>query len=70
LSYRSKDPKLSYETFIWRKAMGTHNGIVHVFDFTGTRVKSYRPHAASILDLSMDATGDFVATASVDGQNT
>ncbi|KAF9458458.1 hypothetical protein BDZ94DRAFT_1270495 [Collybia nuda] len=49
-------------------ALGTHGGIVHILDLTGKRVKSYKPHLASIVDISMDVTGDFVATASIDGQ--
>ncbi|KIN93076.1 hypothetical protein M404DRAFT_36420 [Pisolithus tinctorius Marx 270] len=49
-------------------AVGTHSGIVHVLDMTGKRIKSYKPHQASISDMEMDNTADFVATASIDGQ--
>ncbi|KAI5983094.1 hypothetical protein EDD15DRAFT_2318116 [Pisolithus albus] len=49
-------------------AVGTHGGIVHVLDMTGKRIKSYKPHQASISDMEMDHTADFVATASIDGQ--
>ncbi|KAF8644880.1 hypothetical protein AX16_008217, partial [Volvariella volvacea WC 439] len=49
-------------------ALGTHAGIIHVMDLTGKRIKSYKPHVASIMDISLDATADFVATASMDGQ--
>ncbi|KAL5487517.1 VPS41 [Sanghuangporus weigelae] len=49
-------------------AMGTHNGIVHVLDYAGERVKSFRPHTASIIDMCFDTAGEFVATASIDGQ--
>lgn len=49
-------------------ALGTHNGVVHIFDFAGKRIKSYRPHSSSVLDIVIDTTGDFVATASMDGQ--
>ncbi|KAF8338443.1 vacuolar assembling protein VPS41 [Amanita rubescens] len=49
-------------------ALGTHGGIVHILDLSGKRLKSYKPHMASIVDISVDATGDFVATASIDGQ--
>ncbi|CUA69567.1 Vacuolar protein sorting-associated protein 41 homolog [Solanum lycopersicum] [Rhizoctonia solani] len=48
--------------------LGTHNGIVHILDFNGMRQRSYRPHTATITDMSVDTTGDFVATASIDGQ--
>ncbi|KAG5717566.1 hypothetical protein E4T56_gene7398, partial [Termitomyces sp. T112] len=47
-------------------ALGTHAGIVHILDLTGKRIKSYKPHMASVIDISMDATADFVATASMD----
>jgi len=43
-------------------------GMVHVLDLTGTIIKSFRPHSASVLDMCIDDTGDFVATASVDGR--
>ncbi|PFH49000.1 hypothetical protein AMATHDRAFT_76446 [Amanita thiersii Skay4041] len=49
-------------------ALGTHGGIVHLLDLAGTRLKSYKPHMASIVDISVDVTGDFIATASIDGQ--
>ncbi|EDR12623.1 vacuolar assembling protein VPS41 [Laccaria bicolor S238N-H82] len=49
-------------------AMATHAGIIHILDLTGKRIKSYKPHLASVVDISFDETGDFVATASIDGQ--
>ncbi|KIJ13328.1 hypothetical protein PAXINDRAFT_81370 [Paxillus involutus ATCC 200175] len=49
-------------------ALGTHSGIVHVLDLTGKRIKSFKPHQASVSDVEMDSTADFVATASIDGQ--
>jgi hypothetical protein len=47
--------------------MGTHAGIIHILDLTGKRMKSYKPHMASVIDISLDATADFVASASIDG---
>ncbi|KAJ7087362.1 hypothetical protein B0H15DRAFT_843711 [Mycena belliarum] len=49
-------------------AMGTHGGIVHILDLTGNQIKSYKPHMASIIDIAMDETAEYVATASIDGQ--
>ncbi|KAG8920361.1 Vacuolar protein sorting-associated protein 41, partial [Tulasnella sp. 408] len=49
-------------------ALGTHNGVTHVMDFAGNRVKSYRSHRASINDIRIDASSEFIATASMDGQ--
>lgn len=34
---------------------------------SGERLKSFKPHGASISDIIMDATGDFVGTSSIDG---
>jgi hypothetical protein len=48
--------------------LGTHGGVVHVLDLSGKRVKSYKPHLASITDISLDASADWVATASMDGE--
>lgn len=42
---------------------------MHILDLSGKRMKSYKPHLASITDLSMDNTGDFIATASLDGES-
>ena len=42
---------------------------MHILDLSGKRLKSYKPHMASIVDISVDATGDFVATASIDGKS-
>ncbi|KAK0499462.1 hypothetical protein EDD18DRAFT_1307946 [Armillaria luteobubalina] len=50
------------------KALGTHAGFVHMLDLTGKRFKSYKPHQASVVDICVDATGDFIATTSIDGQ--
>jgi hypothetical protein len=56
-----------YQTYILLQALGTHAGIIHILDITGKRIKSYKPHLASVVDISLDATADFVATASIDG---
>ena len=40
---------------------------MHVLDLTGKRIKSFKPHQASVSDIEMDSTADFVATASIDG---
>ncbi|KAF5363557.1 hypothetical protein D9756_000090 [Leucocoprinus leucothites] len=49
-------------------ALGTHAGIIHLLDPTGKRIKSYKPHYASIIDISLDSNAEFIATASIDGQ--
>ncbi|EIN11015.1 vacuolar protein sorting-associated protein 41 [Punctularia strigosozonata HHB-11173 SS5] len=49
-------------------ALGTHAGIVHILDLAGKRIKSFKPHGASVCDITMDSAAEFVATASMDGQ--
>ncbi|KAI0789305.1 vacuolar protein sorting-associated protein 41 [Abortiporus biennis] len=51
-----------------RLVLGTHAGIIHVLDLSGQRIKSVKPHSASIIDISVDETADFIGTASMDGQ--
>ncbi|PIL28149.1 hypothetical protein GSI_09686 [Ganoderma sinense ZZ0214-1] len=51
-----------------RLALGTHGGKLHVLDLAGQPIKSFAAHSASVLDISMDITGDWIATASIDGQ--
>ena len=50
------------------QALGTHNGVVHVLDHNGERIKSFRPHSASINDIQLDTYGEFVASAAMDGE--
>ena len=37
-------------------------------DLTGKRIKSFKPHMASVVDIALDGTADFVGTASIDGE--
>ena len=39
-----------------------------MFNLAGERTKSFKPHQASVSDIEMDSTADFVATASIDGE--
>ncbi|KAH9928463.1 vacuolar protein sorting-associated protein 41, partial [Epithele typhae] len=41
---------------------------LHLLDLAGQLVKSFAAHTASIMDISLDITGDWIATASIDGQ--
>ncbi|KAI0351535.1 vacuolar protein sorting-associated protein 41 [Trametes cingulata] len=42
--------------------------MLHILDLSGQHIKSFPGHSASVSDISMDVTGDFIATASIDGQ--
>lgn len=47
--------------------LGTHAGMVFVLDFSGNLVKAFRSHSASVLDLSIDSSMEFIAAAGMDG---
>jgi len=49
------------------QALGTHNGMVHILTYEGSKVNSSRPHGAGITCLRLDEENDFVATSSVEG---
>ncbi|KAI0748728.1 vacuolar assembling protein VPS41 [Daedaleopsis nitida] len=51
-----------------RLALGTHGGKLHVLTLDGQLVKPFAAHTASVLDISLDITGEWIATASIDGQ--
>ena len=40
---------------------------MHIVELTGKRLKSFKPHMASIVDVAMDPSGEFIGTASIDG---
>lgn len=54
---------------IHAQALGTHGGMLHILDLSGQHIKSFPAHSASVSDISVDLTGDFIATASIDGEN-
>jgi vacuolar protein sorting-associated protein 41 len=51
------------------QALGSHNGFAHILDLTGQRIKTFKPHTASVVDMCFDATADFIGTASMDGEH-
>lgn len=48
-------------------AIGTHAGMVFILDLSGDLIKGFRSHSASVLDLDIDSTQEFVAAAGMDG---
>ncbi|GAA5908809.1 Vps41p [Sporobolomyces salmoneus] len=48
--------------------LGSHNGAVYVLNLDGRLLKTFRPHAAMVNDLSLDLQSEFVASASMDGK--
>lgn len=51
-----------------QQVLGSHNGAVYVLNLEGRLLKTFRPHAAMVNDLSLDLQSDFVASASMDGK--
>ncbi|KAJ3030993.1 UNVERIFIED_CONTAM: Vacuolar protein sorting-associated protein 41, partial [Siphonaria sp. JEL0065] len=49
-------------------ALGTHWGVVHILDMSGNNVKRFECHFACVNDISIDTSGEFVASASDDGK--
>ncbi|KAI9486141.1 MAG: hypothetical protein EXX96DRAFT_471553 [Benjaminiella poitrasii] len=49
-------------------ALGTHWGAVHILDFEGNVIKSFRHHSATVNDISIDKNDEFIASASDDGR--
>ena len=50
------------------QVLGSHNGAVYVLNLDGRLLKTFRPHAAMVNDLSLDLQSEFVASASMDGK--
>ncbi|KAI8088964.1 uncharacterized protein BX664DRAFT_263200 [Halteromyces radiatus] len=48
--------------------LGTHWGAVHILDFEGHLVKSFQQHTATVNDISIDASEEYIASASDDGK--
>ena len=48
-------------------ALGTHSGAIYILDEQGNLIKGFRSHTASVLDLVIDSTAEFVGSAGMDG---
>ncbi|KAI8813292.1 hypothetical protein BJ742DRAFT_746816 [Cladochytrium replicatum] len=49
-------------------ALGTHGGIVHILDINGNDTRRFECHSATVHELCIDNTGEYVASASDDGK--
>ncbi|KAI9281912.1 hypothetical protein BY458DRAFT_468772 [Sporodiniella umbellata] len=49
-------------------AMGTHWGALHILDFEGNLIKSFKSHAATVNSISIDKSDEYIASASDDGK--
>ncbi|KAH7909052.1 hypothetical protein BJ138DRAFT_1090147 [Hygrophoropsis aurantiaca] len=48
-------------------ALGTHSGLIHIITLDGRRLKSFKPHQATVTALTLTANASHVASASLDG---
>ncbi|KAJ1838499.1 Vacuolar protein sorting-associated protein 41, partial [Coemansia sp. RSA 486] len=48
--------------------LGTHWGNIVVIDFEGNEVQRWRAHSATVNSVSVDAAGEYVASAGDDGR--
>lgn len=48
-------------------ALGTHSGAIYILDEQGNLVKGFRSHSASVMDLVIDSTSEFIGSAGMDG---
>lgn len=49
-------------------ALGTHNGTIHILDHAGNNIKTINPHNNTVNQISIDDSGDYIASCSDDGQ--
>jgi WD40 repeat protein len=50
------------------QALGTHNGAIHILDFNGNQVKVFHSHSATVNELSIDDSREYIASCSNDGK--
>lgn len=50
--------------------LGSHWGVIHVLDHQGNSIrgKELKPHTVSVNQISIDASGEYIATCSDDGK--
>ncbi|GAM24798.1 hypothetical protein SAMD00019534_079730, partial [Acytostelium subglobosum LB1] len=48
--------------------LGTHHGSVSIHDFDGNRIKNFGSQNATITEIAIDPTGDYIASCTVDGK--
>lgn len=49
------------------QGLGTHFGHVYILDFNGNQIKKVSAHSVTVNELSIDDSGDFLASCSDDG---
>lgn len=49
-------------------ALGTHEGCVYILDLNGNEIMKFTVHTTTVNELSIDATGEYIASCSMDGK--
>lgn len=48
--------------------MGTHQGAIHILDFSGNEIRKWQAHSSTVNEMSIDANGDYIASCSQGGK--
>ncbi len=54
-------------SFFSTQTLGTRSGMVFVLDFNGNKIKQFACHSLTVNEISVDDTGEYVASCSDDG---
>jgi hypothetical protein len=49
-------------------ALGTHWGMVYILDYNGNKISSFESHSATVNEICIDDSGEFLASAGDDGK--
>ncbi|KAG4301223.1 hypothetical protein PCK1_002533 [Pneumocystis canis] len=63
----SKDFISAFEVSSNILVLGSHNGYLYIVDMDNDKLSQHCIHSASVSDISIDNTGEYIATASIDG---
>jgi WD40 repeat protein len=50
------------------QALGTHNGAIYILDFNGNQIKVFNSHSATVNELSIDDSREYIASCGNDGK--
>ena len=49
-------------------ALGTHWGMVYILDYNGNKIRQFQSHAATVTEICLEESGEFLASAGDDGK--
>lgn len=56
------------QRYSFSQALGTEAGVLFLLDHDGAELRRFRLHTATINDISIDTSEEFIATSSLDGE--